>query len=309
LIEDVMAQTNGEVDSTLIEDDSESRALKKEKDRRANREQPIVFNNVDAAAAIEVVEKHVAELLTEDEKSFLQELKDFVLLDEGAWALGAQHLQLIGRVLYDRNIPPEVRHSMLKFLHAGALKEDIILLLHMDRRDHILMNYLAEFERMTPEEQDDVAKLICNLFDPPSASDWLLYISEWQVNNQPWSNCKVTCKVAVNALLSDRSQLQEMGVAIMYNLGTKEVFDDIATELASAILQYLHNDLSEESAFRLLSPMIKFMTISFNDVPALVKMLGPDLSKFKGKSSRVDGLVDQIEYKSSVTSQERFDDM
>lgn len=41
------------------------------------------------------------------------------------------------------------------------------------------------------------------------------------------------------------------------------------------------------------------MAISYNDVPALVKMLGPDLSKFKGLSERVDSLIEQINAKLS----------
>ncbi len=64
-----------------------------------------------------------------------------------------------------------------------------------------------------------------NLFETNSASEWLLYISEWpQPHGGPeLSNIRVTTKVAVNALLGDTPQLQDFGSAIMHNLGTKEV--------------------------------------------------------------------------------------
>jgi hypothetical protein len=35
----------------------------------------------------------------------------------------------------------------------AALKDDVILLLHQDRRDHVLMNYAQDVDRLTQEEQ------------------------------------------------------------------------------------------------------------------------------------------------------------
>lgn len=64
---------------------------------------------------------------------------------------------------------------------------------------------------------------ICNLFENLSSSEWLLYISEWTFCNNQISNIRVTTKVAVHSLLSDRPTLQEKGVAIIHNLACKEV--------------------------------------------------------------------------------------
>lgn len=61
------------------------------------------------------------------------------------------------------------------------------------------------------------------MFDNLSSSEWLLYISEWTYNNQQISNIRVTTKVAVHSLLSDRPVLQERGVAVVHNLACKEV--------------------------------------------------------------------------------------
>lgn len=58
---------------------------------------------------------------------------------------------------------------------------------------------------------------------PATASDWMLYISEWQHAGQPCSNNKVTTRVTVNSLLSDKPVMQEIGVRLMYNIGLKEV--------------------------------------------------------------------------------------
>ena len=68
-------------------------------------------------------------------------------------------------------------------------------------------------------------KQTCNLFENSNSSEWLLYISEWTAphTTSPLSNIRVTTKVAVTALLSDNSHLQDRGTAIIYNLAIKEV--------------------------------------------------------------------------------------
>ncbi len=49
-----------------------------------------------------------------------------------------------------------------------------------------------------------------------------------------------------------------------------------------------------------LTSILRFMVISCSDVPALVKMLGPDITKFKGKSEKLDQVVDEINAKLST---------
>lgn len=63
----------------------------------------------------------------------------------------------------------------------------------------------------------------CNLFENANASEWLLYISEWAFNGQQTSNIRATTKVVVHSLLSSCPKLQELGTALSYNLGIKEV--------------------------------------------------------------------------------------
>jgi len=46
-----------------------------------------------------------------------------------------------GRLLHDKSLRPDIRVRTLNVLAAAALKDDVILLLHQDRREHVLMNY------------------------------------------------------------------------------------------------------------------------------------------------------------------------
>lgn len=75
-------------------------------------------------------------------------------------------LSLAGRLLHDRSLGPEVRVKTLNVLAVAALKDDVILLLHQDRREHVLMNYAGDVERLTQEEQLSLSLMVRNLEFP-----------------------------------------------------------------------------------------------------------------------------------------------
>ena len=183
----------------------------------------------------------------EDDQQSMTELKQYVIDDEGSWALGDNFLNFIAKWLNDdKPSNDRLRVSLLNVLAAAALKDDVILILHQDRRDHVLMNYAHNIDRLPQSEQDALALFVtlfycnftfilvyiiclhlqmCNLFENSSSSEWMLYISEWTAPHTtlPLSNIRVTTKVAVTALLSESPILQERGSAIIYNLAIKEV--------------------------------------------------------------------------------------
>ena len=49
---------------------------------------------------------------------------------------------------------------MLKLLAFGAGQDDIVLILHSDRKDHLVMNYAQEFDRLPIMEQEAVALFV-----------------------------------------------------------------------------------------------------------------------------------------------------
>lgn len=117
-----------------------------------------------------------------------------------------------------------------------------------DRKDHRIMSYINRIEAVTLAEQEEIAKLICNLCSQPSSFDWLMYITEWaEADGQMCNNCRVTTRAAVHTVLNDQlTTLQRTGVSLIFNLSLKELFEDTATELATAVLQFIHSDLAEE---------------------------------------------------------------
>ncbi|KAJ4432762.1 hypothetical protein ANN_21400 [Periplaneta americana] len=205
-------------------EEQEAREKKEREERKKNREPPIVYKDaVDVRVDFDALVGLVDGILGPEEQQSLEELHQYMLEDEGSWALGDGFLNFVGRLLHDKSLKPEIRVRILNVLAAAALKDDVILLLHQDRREHVLMNYAHDVDRLSIEEQEALALFICNMFENLSSSEWLLYISEWQYCNTTISNIRCTTKVAVNSLLSDNAVLQERGSAIIHNLACKEV--------------------------------------------------------------------------------------
>ncbi|KAA0187502.1 hypothetical protein HAZT_HAZT001116 [Hyalella azteca] len=200
--------------------------------------------------------------LSPEEQQHMEELRAYVVEDDGAWALGENFGDLFTRIFHDPNIPDTARLHLTRILAVAALKDDVILLLHQDRKDHTIMNFANKVEHLSPELQEAIALFFCNMFEHLSPSEWLLYISEWtQESSMPISNIRVTTKVAVNALLHPSERVQNYGTALMYNLGTKEVktvvFDDVAPELAMAILQFFNTKPKEELLWRTITALCR----------------------------------------------------
>lgn len=263
-------------------------------------EKGITFREFDHVKDFEDLVRTVVTLCDGDEQERLREMEDWIVKNEGTWVLAEGFNTFLGNVFHKDGWPSDGRVAMLRLLAYGAEQDDIVLILHMDRKDHLLMNYAQQFDRLPIKEQETLAMLFCNLFETASASEWLLYISEWDApgGGLPLSNIRVTTKVAVNALLGDTPTLVDHGSALMANLATKEVkavvFDDVCSELAMAILQFFQGKPPEEQVFRCMKALGKFCSIASREVPQLVKMIGPEPSKFSGMSPRVDELIAPI---------------
>ena len=97
----------------------------------------------------------------EDDQQSMTELKQYVIDDEGSWALGDNFLLFIGKWLNDdQPSNDQLRVQLLNVLAAAALKDDVILLMHQDRRDHVIMNYAHNIDRLPLSEQEALALLV-----------------------------------------------------------------------------------------------------------------------------------------------------
>jgi len=136
-------------------EEQEAREKKEREERKKNREPPIVYKNaVDVRVDFDALVGFVDGILGPEEQQSLEELHQYMLEDEGSWALGDGFLNFVGRLLHDKSLQPEIRVRILNVLAAAALKDDVILLLHQDRREHVLMNYAHDVDRLSVEEQE-----------------------------------------------------------------------------------------------------------------------------------------------------------
>jgi len=256
----------------------------------------ITFREFDHVKDFEDLVRTIVTLCSGEEQERLREMEDWIVKNEGTWVLSEGFNVFLSNLFHRQDWPVDARVAMLRLLAYGAKEDDIVLILHMDRKDHSVMNYAQQFDRLDVREQENLALLFCNLFETGSASEWLMYISEWDApgGGLPLSNIRVTTKVAVNALLGDTPNLVNYGSALMANLGDKEVFDDVCSELAMAILQFFQGKPPEEQVWRCMKALLKFCTIGSREVPQLVKMIGPEPSKFSGMSARVDEFVEPL---------------
>ncbi|GLG94258.1 Uncharacterized protein GBIM_01500 [Gryllus bimaculatus] len=292
---ELTAASDGKRSAEEVDAEIEAQERKEREEKKKQREPPVVFKDaIDVRVEFDALVGFVDGILSPEEQQSLEELHQYMLEDEGSWALGDGFLNFVGRLLHDKSLKSEIRVRLLKVLAAAALKDDVILILHQDRREHVLMNYAHDVDRLTLEEQEALALFICNMFENLSSSEWLLYISEWQYCNATISNIRVTTKVAVHSLLSDQPVLQDRGSAIIHNLACKEVFDDVAVELTMALLQFFNSNPPEEQLYRCMKALSRFCQISKQDVPQLIQMIGPEPAKFRGASERIDRLIESI---------------
>ncbi|XP_037293838.1 uncharacterized protein LOC115449982 isoform X2 [Manduca sexta] len=271
---------------------------RQEEQRKRDRDPPIVYKDIDGTVEFEKFSKALEGVdLTPEERQCVDELQQYLVHGEGSWVLGDDFLLFIGRLLNDDSVSCEVRVSALRCLAAAALREDVSLVLHQDRRHHALLTHAHRIDTRPLPEQQALALFMCNLFENISSSEWLLYISEWDSNGQPLSNIRATTKVCVHATLSEDAELREVGTALMHNIATKEVktvvFDEVCVELAMALLQLLQWAPGEEQLHRAVKALARLAQHS-QEVPQLVALVGPDPAAFRGTSPRVDEQIDLI---------------
>lgn len=75
-----------------------------------------------------------------------------------------QYLPGSGRLLNDSSLEGGVRVGTLRCLAACALREDVSLLLHQDRRHHALLRYAYDIDRRDLAEQRALALVVSDRF-------------------------------------------------------------------------------------------------------------------------------------------------
>ena len=102
----------------------------------------------------------IVTLCSGEEQERLREMEDWIVKAEGTWVLAEGFNTFLSNVFHRQDWPSEARVAMLRLLSYGAKEDDIVLILHMDRKDHSLMNYAQQFDRLPVKEQENLALLV-----------------------------------------------------------------------------------------------------------------------------------------------------
>lgn len=92
--------TNGDTPGELLPSDRvlqmEADERREAEERKRQRDPPVVFKEIDARAEFDALVGLVDGKLNDSEQKNLEELHQYVLEDEGSWALGDNFLNFIG---------------------------------------------------------------------------------------------------------------------------------------------------------------------------------------------------------------------
>ena len=99
-------------------------------------------------------------MLDPDEQDRLREMEEWIMKGEGTWVLAESFNTFLGRVLHDPALPSEGRVAMVRLLAFGASNDDIVLILHSDRKDHLVMNWAQTIDKMPIKEQEACALFV-----------------------------------------------------------------------------------------------------------------------------------------------------
>ena len=105
----------------------------------------------------------IVTMLDPDEQDRLREMEEWIIKGEGTWVLSESFNTFLGRLLHDGRLPSEGRVAMLRLLAFGAANDDIVLILHSDRKDHLVMNYAQTIDKMPIKEQEATALFVSGL--------------------------------------------------------------------------------------------------------------------------------------------------
>ncbi|XP_067120580.1 uncharacterized protein [Centruroides vittatus] len=228
------------------------------------------------------------------ESELLRNLANYSKENRDIFNLEFVHLQVLGNLL-DREDTSEIQKLILQMLQSLALSNKFVLLLSEDKNNFI-MKYIFHMSELPADLQLELLKFLCNLSTIEESLKWSMSERKWSYSDRNLSNCKVTTNAVVDSLLSESSELQNMGSEFLYNLSlNKKLGNNTITELATAVLQLLQADLSEETAYNCLAAFSNFLNSPvFIDILALAEVLESDFQKFQHQSERNRELVNFI---------------
>lgn len=225
---------------------SSSQPAKASNKAKAEKQIPYTFKQSVASEAMWMDDG--SDLSTSD-KALMKEVYEYLSERDPAWSLGRNHLNFLLKLILEND---HFGVDALFILQKLVLVEDVIGIIQNDPNT-LLKDVLEKFDDSLETKKAEVTKMLCNCSSHTSGHKLIL-----QENREPHFG-KLTCSICVACVLSDIEKLRIPGAALCYNLSLSKLSEDVQLELGSALLNCLNQDMKEETAFHILTALIKFM--------------------------------------------------
>lgn len=213
---------------------------------------PFVYN--EELADLQDLKEKISNKLSTNQLSLLDDVYEYLSCkDKSQWSLGKDHIQMIHTVVGDGRMGDSVRVAVYRLLQSLVLLEDFVTLLQHEPTQ-IVLNIIQHYDQLTEGVHIAILKMLTNLTSTQTGQEFIM--AESQDEN---SVSYQTSQLCVSCILSDDTDTSNAVAPLVYNLCRYQIPEVHQIEFGSAILECLQRELSEQTAYHLLSSLLQLM--------------------------------------------------
>ncbi|XP_071108184.1 uncharacterized protein [Haliotis cracherodii] len=258
---------------------------------------PVMYKptNVVERCRGEEIRRLLQSRLSEQEFQVWEEMLEYLAVKQSqcSWSLGRNHLQVLAKVLCNREVSETLRVKICEMLQLLVVQPDFLQVISHDSA-HMMGYILSQFNDQTRQVQTHIVHMLANM---QTVENGIATMEKVRVpNTDGVCVLKKSQHICITCLTDHHDKdLLEAASALALNISLNEVEDDteVTVEVASAVLQSLNQDMSENGALYALSSLVRFMQIN-PEVKDLVVVMSPDWSALSKLSERAKQLCDKI---------------
>ncbi|XP_076074751.1 uncharacterized protein LOC143045840 isoform X1 [Mytilus galloprovincialis] len=238
---------------------------------------------------LQTLKDKIGSKLTTKNLESLDDMYEYLSLkDKSQWSLGKDHIQSIHTVIGDGRMGDDVRVGVYKLLQSLVLFEDFITLLQHEPTE-MIKNIVQHYDQLTDTVHTAILKLLTNLTSTQKGQEFVMTESEDES-----SLSYLTSQFCINCILSDKSEVNNLIATAVYNLCRYQIPEAHQIEIGSAVLECLQRDLSEQTAFHLLTSLLLLMKNNA-EMCDLASIVGMNCSQHEKLSPRVKELCSKAQ--------------
>ncbi|CAK9290195.1 unnamed protein product [Gordionus sp. m RMFG-2023] len=273
---------------------------------------PDLFVGIEAAVLYEKLKEKLKDKISAAEFQLLNECNTYVITEDPLWCVNDNHAQFLCKILHDTTGTFDKQDKLLtlQMLQLLVLSFDFILVIKHECT-HGLMSYIQQFDKLSKEEKISILMLLSNCCYTKTGFYYLTSMIEWPESKAVnYNNGTIVSKIVSECLISKQNfggadastntggdtLVFDLACNLIWHLAYHKVPEEMAMEISIALLQAIKTEKNEKSLFACLVALNNFMDIT-PEVQSLCKVMDMTMDEYKGVSTRVDKLCDEIKIK------------